>query len=101
MVCILGGIAIGLLYLEKYNKKNTPVLETEVHLELKLVDVPKWVNSELQAKALRAAKKNAQDLKIDENAAGLVHQNIENQFVWLADVKVQTTHNALRIEGKC
>jgi hypothetical protein len=98
MVCILGGTAVGLLYLEKHNKKNTPVSEAEVKLQL--ADVPEWVNSELQEKALRAAKKDVQDLKIDENAAALVHQNIENQFVWLDDIKVQTTHNALRIEGR-
>ncbi len=100
MVCILGGTAVGLLYLEKYNKKNAPVSETDVQLEPQLVNVPKWVNDELQAKALKAAAKNVQDLKIDENAAGLVHQNIEKQFVWLDDLKVQTTHNALRIEGR-
>ena len=98
MVCILGGTAVGLLYLEKHNKQNTPVSEAEVKLQL--ADVPKWVNSELQAEALRAAKKNVQDLKIDENAAALVHQNIENQFVWLDDIKVQTTHSALHIEGR-
>jgi hypothetical protein len=98
MVCILGGTAVGLLYLEKHNKQNTTVSEIEVQLQL--ADVPKWVSTELQAKALQAAGKDAQNLKIDENAASLVHQNIESQFVWLDDVKVQTTHNALRIEGR-
>jgi hypothetical protein len=98
MVCILGGTAIGLLYLEKHNRQNKPVSETEVKLQL--ADVPKWVNGELQANALQAATKDVQDLKIDENAAGLVHQNIKKHFVWLDDVKVQTTHNALRIEGR-
>ena len=98
MVCILGGTAIGLLYLEKHNRLNAPVQETEAQLQL--ADVPVWVNGELQTKLLLAAKGNGQNLRIDENIAGLVHQNIESRFVWLDDIKVQTTHNALRIEGR-
>jgi hypothetical protein len=98
MVCILGGTAIGLLYLDKYRKETTPPMEGPVVLEL--VDVPAWVNSELKQKALDAAEGDLEDLRIDENAAGLVQQNIDRRFAWLDDVKVQTTHNALRIEGR-
>jgi hypothetical protein len=98
MVCILGGTAIGLLYLEKQNRLNSPISETEVQIQL--ADVPAWVNNELQTKVLRAAEGDGQSLRIDENAASLVHQNIESRFVWLDDVKVQTTHNALHIKGR-
>ncbi|MHC4586742.1 MAG: cell division protein FtsQ/DivIB [Planctomycetota bacterium] len=98
MVCVLGGTAIGLLYLDKYRKETTPPMEGEVELEL--VDVPAWVNSELKQKALTAARGNLEVLRIDENAAGLVQQNIDRRFAWLDDVKVQTTHNALLIEGR-
>ena len=98
MVCILGGTAIGLLYLEKQNRLNAPISETEVQIQL--ADVPAWVNNELQTKVLRAAKGNGQDLRIDENAASKVHQNIVKHIAWLDDVKVQTTHNALHIKGR-
>jgi len=98
MVCILGGTAIGLLYLDKYRKETTPPIIGEVELEF--VDVPAWVNEELRQKALTAARSDLEDLRIDENAAGLVQQNIDRRFAWLDDVKVQTTHNAVLIEGR-
>ena len=98
MVCVLGGTAIGLLYLDKYRKETTPPIIGEVELEF--VDVPAWVNEELKQKALTAARSDLEDLRIDENAAGLVQQNIDRRFAWLDDVKVQTTHNAVRIEGR-
>ena len=64
------------------------------------MDAPAWVNEELKQKALTAARSDLEDLRIDENAAGLVQQNIDRRFAWLNDVKVQTTHNAVRIEGR-
>lgn len=98
MVCVLGGTAIGLLYLDRYRKETTPPMAGEVELEL--VDVPAWVNSELKQKARTAARGDLEDLRIDENVAALVQQNIDRRFMWLDDVKVQTTHNALLIEGR-
>jgi len=98
MVCILGGTAVGLLYLDKYRKETAPPIEGEVELEL--VDVPAWVNEELKQKVLTAARGDVEDLRIDENAAGRVQQNIDRRFAWLDKVKVQTTHNALLIEGR-
>ncbi len=97
MVCILGGTAIGLIYLDRYRKETTPPMEGPIVLEL--VDVPAWVNSELKQKALDAAG-DLEDLRIDENAAGLVQQNIDRQCAWMDDVKVRTTHSALLIEGR-
>ena len=38
MVCILGGTAVGLLYLDKYRKEAIPPIEGEVKLEL--VEIP-------------------------------------------------------------
>ena len=98
MVCVLGSIAVGLLYLDRYRKETTPPMEGPVEQEL--VHVPAWVNDELKQKALTAAKGDLEDLRIDENAAVLVQQNINRRFAWLDDVKVQTTHNAVRIEGR-
>jgi hypothetical protein len=103
MVCILGGTAVGLLYLEKRNKQHTPIPQTEVKVEVDLLladGIPAWVNNQLKEKVLRAAKGNGQDLRIDEDAAGRVHQNIINNIAWLDDVKVQALHNALHITGR-
>lgn len=98
MVFILGSIAVGLTYLDKYRKETNPPSQAEALLEL--ANVPTWVNTELQIKVLQAARGNGQDLRIDENAAASVHQNINSQVAWLDDIKVQTTHNSLRIEGR-
>ncbi|NQT01007.1 MAG: hypothetical protein HQ580_03195 [Planctomycetes bacterium] len=98
LVCVLGGTVIGLIYLERYIKETVPPPEGQIVLEL--ADVPDWVNSELKQKALKAARGDLEDLRIDENAASLVQQNIDRRFAWLDDVKVQTTHNALLIEGR-
>ena len=98
LVCFLGGTVIGLIYLDRYIKETTPPSEGEVLLEL--ADVPAWVTNQLREKVLDAAGGDGEALRLDENAAGLVQQNIEIEVAWLDDVKVQTTHNALRIEGR-
>ena len=98
MVCILGGTAIGLIYLDRYRKETIAPMEGPVELEL--LDVPAWVTSELKQKAREAARGDLEQLRIDENAAALVQQNIDRRFVWLDDVKVRTTHDAVLIEGR-
>lgn len=98
MVCILGGTAVGLLYLDKYRKETIPPIQGEVKLEL--VDVPAWVNEELKQKALTAARGDLEYLRIDENVVAMVQQNIDRRFAWMDDVKVQATHSALLIEGR-
>ncbi|MBN1804634.1 MAG: hypothetical protein JW837_05245 [Sedimentisphaerales bacterium] len=103
MVCILGGTAVGLVYLEKRNEHVRHASQAKAHVEVQLQladNAPAWVNSELKEKVLQAARGNRRDLKIDENAAGLVHQNIINNIAWLDDVKVQATHDTLYIEGR-
>ena len=99
----MGGTAVGLLYLEKRNEHIRRVSQTKAPVEVRLQladNVPAWVNSQLKEKVLRAAEGYGQDVKIDENAAGQVHQNIINNIAWLDDVKVQATHDALYIEGR-
>jgi len=98
LVCVLGGTVIGLIYLERYIKETVPPPEGQIVLEL--ADVPDWVNNQLREKVLDAARGDGEALRLDENAGGLVQQNIEIEVAWLDEVKVQTTHNALRIEGR-
>jgi hypothetical protein len=51
------------------------------------------VTDQLKEKIYVAARGDGNDLR-------LVQQNIEREVVWLDEVTVQTTHNALRIEGR-
>jgi hypothetical protein len=103
MVCILGGITVGLLYLEKYNKHHAPIPEKEVQIEFQLQlaeGAPAWVNSQLREKVMRTARGNGRNLIIDENAAGQIHKNIIENIAWLDDVKVKATFDSLYIEGR-
>lgn len=98
VACILVGIVAGFSFLERYVKKTSPVSEQTIRLEL--VDVPAWVTKELEEKVLAPAKDDGEDLILDENAAALVQKNIKKEVVWLNGVKVQKTHDRLRIEGQ-
>jgi len=98
VACIVVGIVVGFSFLERYVKETSPVSEQTIRLEL--VDVPAWVTEELEAKILAPAKNDGEDLILDENAAALVQKNIKKEIVWLKDIKVQKTHDRLRIEGR-
>jgi len=88
VACVLAGIVIGLIFLERDS-----VPASEGTLVPKLAGVPDWVTDQLKEKVYVAARGDGNDLR-------LVQQNIEREVVWLDEVTVQTTHNALRIEGR-
>ncbi len=95
VICVLAGIVVGIVFLEKYVKKTVPGPQESVSLEL--ANVPEWVSGELQAKILAAAGSEA--FRLDEDAAQLVAENLAST-VWLDEVKVETKHDRLRIEGR-
>jgi hypothetical protein len=95
---ILCGIAIGLVLMEKYITRTVPALEDSVDLEL--ADVPAWVNEELKNKVYEAAQGGGEPLRLDEDTALSVQHNVARQVVWLDDIRVRTTHNCLRVEGR-
>jgi len=97
-VCIVVGIVVGFSFLEKYVKETTPVSEQTIRLEL--ANVPAWVNDQLKQKVLAVARADGKDLRLDENAAGPLQQNITREVVWLHEVTVQRTHDGFRIEGQ-
>jgi len=97
VVCILCGIVIGLMALEKYVKKTIPVRQGAGDLEL--ADVPLWVSDELQERVYRIATADGSSLGLDD-AALSVQRNIEELMPWLDDVKVTATHNTLRVEAR-
>ncbi len=95
---VLGGIVVGLVLMEKYITRTVPALEDTVELEL--ADVPAWVNDELKNKVYAAAQGSGKPLRLDEDTALSVQRNLAQQVVWLDDIRVRTTHNCLRVEGR-
>jgi len=98
VVCVLCGIVIGLMFLEKYVKETVPVEKGMVDLEL--ADVPLWVSDQLKNKVYAAVTEKGVNPGLDEDTALSVQRNIEELVVWLDEVKVRTIHDRLRIEGR-
>ncbi len=96
IVCVFAALGVGIVFLDKYVRKTAPV-RTSIAIEL--VAVPAWVNDQLKEKVYAAAVAGGEP-KLDENTAVLVQQNIVQRIAWLADVRVQTTHEGLRIAGR-
>ena len=104
VVCVLCGIVIGLISLEKYVKETIPVRQGAG--ELVLADVPIWVSDELKEKVYTIATADGSSLGLDD-AALSVQRNIEELMPWLDgeeindyEVKVRATHNILRVEAR-
>jgi hypothetical protein len=89
-VFALAAAAFGLLRLKKYVESLS-----EKTVVVELMDVPGWASESLKKKVFAAAK--IAGPAVNENTAALVQQNISKQVAWLDDVKVQTTHNSIRI----
>jgi len=97
VVCVLTGAGVGILFLDKYIRRTAPARQEGIVIEL--VGVPAWVNDQLKDKVYTAAGVDS-GLKLDENTAIAVQQNIAASIAWLDDVRVQTTHEGLRITGQ-
>ncbi len=66
---------------------------------LKLVNPPEWINEALKEKIYKAARAGGENLKLDEEAAKKVQQNV-TKVSWVDKVKVQTTSDSFVIEAK-
>jgi hypothetical protein len=88
----------GFVYLDRYVKQTVPVAQRTGVLEL--VSPPWWLNDALKEKIYAAATANGENLKLDEDAAESVRQNLEKAGGWLDNVKVQTTGQTFRIWAK-
>ncbi|MHC4633674.1 MAG: cell division protein FtsQ/DivIB [Planctomycetota bacterium] len=94
VLCLFAAIVIAFMFLEKYVNKTIPISEKSGLLEL--VGSPPWVNNKLKRKIFDAALADGEDLKLDEDGAWSVQQNIES-IAWLDNVRVQTTNDRFRI----
>lgn len=90
-VCAAAGAAF--YFMEKYVKSAQPVGTGPLVLE----DAPDWATNELKAKILATA--GYINLKLDENAARLVAENLVS-VGWLDKIKVQTQYGSVAIEGR-
>ena len=97
VACLLSGIVIGLMSLEKYVKKTIP--EKQETGDLVLADVPIWASDQLKEKVRSVAAVTSINPGFDDQAVLSIQRNIEQMVPWLDEVKVQATHNILRIEA--
>jgi hypothetical protein len=93
IVCVFAAAGVSLYFAERYVKSAKPA-ETG---PLELVNVPEWASSELKAKIRAAA--GGKTFRLDEEAAGMVAENLA--FVaWLDNIKIQTTHKQVLVEAR-
>jgi hypothetical protein len=98
VILILAAIGIGLVFLKRFVNTKVPVSQKRAIVEL--VDAPVWLNEDLKKKIYDAARANGENLKLDEDAAKSVQQNIQRQVSWLKDITVQATNDRLLIKAK-
>lgn len=97
VVAAFVAIGIGFVLLNDYVKNSVPLADKTASLEL--VEPPAWLTEQLKEKIYVAAG-GGEDLKIDEDAALLVQQNLETYAPWVYEIKVQTTHDSLLIKAE-
>ncbi|MFC1635385.1 hypothetical protein ACFL5Z_11130 [Planctomycetota bacterium] len=98
IVCTLCGIAIGLVFLERYVRKMTNASNDDMRPEL--IGVPAWVTEPLREKVFTVARGYGENPVLDEDGALSVQRKIAEQIAWLDDVKVRITHGRLCIAGR-
>ncbi len=98
LLVFLAAVGIGFVFLEKYVEKAVPLSERTANI--KLIDVPEWVNGQLEEKIIDAATADGEDLTIDEDLAQAVYNNIIENVVWLHDVNVLTTGDSIEIKAQ-
>ena len=95
VVGILAAFAAAFLYLDKYVKGAVTVGKKVGKLEL--VSYPRWINERLERKIYEAAISNGEDLRLDEDVARSVQQNLIREVVWLEKVRVKTANDSIQI----
>jgi len=97
-VCVIAAIVAGFVFLRKYVEKNVAVSSRTG--TLKLVDVPDWVSESLKKKVYAAALADGEDLRLDNDVAQSVQENIKERSAWLDEVTVQATSENILVECK-
>ena len=95
ILSLLGAVAVGLVLLDRYVAKTSPVAAEFGPLEL--LDKPDWFGSSLVSK-VQAAAGGAQ-FPLDKTTARVVADNLQS-MPWLYEVKAQTTNNSVQVSAK-
>jgi hypothetical protein len=95
ILCLLAAIAFGLVLLDRYVEKKSPIAAEFGPLEL--LDKPDWFGGQLVRKVQTAA--GGVSFALDETTARTVTQNLKS-LSWLYEVKAQTTNNSVQVSAK-
>ncbi len=99
MVFVLVGVVLGLIFLNRYLRQDLG-LGTHIGSIEFAGDKPDWLTEQLYKRIYAAATAGAADLRLDEDAAASVQQNIETRVPWLAEVRVEVTGEKIRVYGR-
>jgi hypothetical protein len=97
VICILAAVLVGFVFLHKYVKRTVAV-SARIG-PVKLANPPAWITQPLREKIYSAATARGEDLKLDEDAARSIKNNLEREVAWLRNIKVQTTHKNFLVEA--
>jgi hypothetical protein len=97
VICVCVALIVGLVFLDRYIKKNVSPAGETAYIELS--DPPAWISQSLRDKIIAAALASDDDIRPDEDAARLIHNNLVRSVAWLQSVRVKTTHEKILIEA--
>jgi len=95
LAVVLGGFA----FLDRYVKNQMPSAPSGPTIEL-VGDTPAWVSDEIKNRVYAAATADTGITSTEENTAATIQKSVERLVPWLAEVRVQATHNSIRIAGR-
>jgi hypothetical protein len=98
MVGVFAAIAVGFAVLDRYVQETVPASRKIDYIEL--INPPNWLNQQLKDKIYAAATSGGQNLKIDEDAAQKVQENLQAKLAWLHDVKTQITAEKILVRAR-
>ncbi len=93
VVCFLAASGAFLRYAEAYMKLTTPAEEGS----LILVGVPEWVDWDLKARV--AAVAGGTRFPLQDDTAAVLARNLA-PMSWLDDVRIQVTHDSVRVKAQ-
>ena len=98
-VSAVGAIVLGIIHWDRFIKQSASASDEFVTLKIR-PGVPEWVTGQLRERLTAAATADGRGMRLDDEAARRVQQNIQTLFAWLKDVRVRTMRDHLLVEGR-